>query len=142
PLCSKPTTEGLTRSTGASTICATSGAPSSAVWKNFSTPASNTSNLTTNPPTAPVTARVDAPSKTKPGSKIELVFQRVPATISRHSLFPTGTRVIAAVSGGPDSVCLLHVLRDVSRDMQLPLTGIAHFNHKLRGEASDEDERF
>ena len=46
--------------------------------------------------------------------------------------------MIAAVSGGADSVCLVHVLREA----QVKLAGVAHFNHKLRGEASQEDERF
>jgi tRNA(Ile)-lysidine synthase len=46
-------------------------------------------------------------------------------------------RVIVAVSGGADSVCLLHVLRE----LRIGVTGIAHVNHKLRGEASEEDER-
>lgn len=53
-------------------------------------------------------------------------------------MLPPGCRVVAAVSGGPDSVCLLHALREIGAN----LSGIAHFNHKLRGEASDEDERF
>ncbi len=49
-----------------------------------------------------------------------------------------GARVIVAVSGGPDSVCLLHALRE----LDVRLVGIAHVNHKLRGEASEEDQRF
>ena len=49
-----------------------------------------------------------------------------------------GARVVVAVSGGADSVCLLHVLRELG----VTLSGVAHFNHKLRGDASDEDERF
>jgi len=49
-----------------------------------------------------------------------------------------GARVIVGVSGGPDSVCLLHVLRE----LKVRVAGVAHVNHKLRGEASDEDERF
>ncbi len=53
-------------------------------------------------------------------------------------MLPEGSRVIAAVSGGADSVCLVHVLRELGCD----LTGIAHLNHKLRGEASDQDEQF
>src|SRR6187431_1844258 len=53
-------------------------------------------------------------------------------------MLPVGSRVIAAVSGGPDSVCLLHVMRE----LRYELTGVAHFNHKLRGEASDRDEHF
>src|SRR5258708_1639324 len=49
-----------------------------------------------------------------------------------------GDRVVAAVSGGPDSVCLLEILREIAPG----LVGVAHLNHKLRGEASDYDERF
>jgi tRNA(Ile)-lysidine synthase len=66
------------------------------------------------------------------------VLDRVAATISRYNMLAPGGRVIAAVSGGPDSVCLLHVLRK----LKIRVTGVAHVNHKLRGEASEEDERF
>ncbi len=45
--------------------------------------------------------------------------------------------VLAAVSGGLDSMCLLHFLRAQGYDVSC-----AHFNHRLRGEAADEDERF
>jgi len=50
-----------------------------------------------------------------------------------------GARVIVAVSGGADSVCLLHVLIELFPNS---VAGVAHFNHKWRAEASDEDERF
>ena len=66
------------------------------------------------------------------------VLEQVAATISRYNMLAPGARVIVAVSGGPDSVCLLHVLRE----LKIPVVGIAHVNHKLRGEASEEDERF
>lgn len=66
------------------------------------------------------------------------VLEQVRATISRHSMLGASERVIVAVSGGPDSVCLLHVLRE----LKIPVAGVAHFNHKLRGEDSEEDERF
>ena len=46
--------------------------------------------------------------------------------------------MIVAVSGGPDSVCLLHVLRE----LKIRVTGVAHVNHKLRGEDSEADEGF
>lgn len=66
------------------------------------------------------------------------MIERVRVTISRFGMLQPGDRVIAAVSGGPDSVCLLHVLREIG----VNVAGVAHFNHKLRGEESDEDERF
>jgi tRNA(Ile)-lysidine synthase len=66
------------------------------------------------------------------------LLEQVAATISRHNMLAPGARVIAAVSGGPDSVCLLHVLRE----LKIPMAGVAHVNHKLRGAASEEDERF
>jgi tRNA(Ile)-lysidine synthase len=64
----------------------------------------------------------------------------------RYSMLAPGDRVVAAVSGGPDSVCLLSVLCELAGRLGTPsgvtLAGVAHLNHKLRGEASDEDERF
>lgn len=53
-----------------------------------------------------------------------------------------GDRVVAAVSGGADSVCLFDVLRELAPRAGAELAGVAHVNHKLRGDASDEDERF
>ncbi|MCL4206385.1 MAG: tRNA lysidine(34) synthetase TilS [Pirellulaceae bacterium] len=49
--------------------------------------------------------------------------------------------VLAAVSGGPDSVALLRALVATRRPGSGRLI-VAHFNHRLRGEESDEDERF
>ena len=60
------------------------------------------------------------------------------ATISRYGMLPPDARVIVAVSGGPDSVCLFHVLRE----LKIRVVAIAHLNHQLRGADSDEDQRF
>ena len=51
------------------------------------------------------------------------------------------TPVLCAVSGGLDSMCLLHLLSTWGRERNLAVTA-AHFNHQLRGEASDRDEQF
>ena len=49
--------------------------------------------------------------------------------------------VLAAVSGGLDSMCLLHLLTAWGRERSITVTA-AHFNHQLRGPESDRDERF
>jgi tRNA(Ile)-lysidine synthase len=62
--------------------------------------------------------------------------------ISRYSMLASGARVAVAVSGGRDSVCLLHVLRELAGPVGFCVAGVAHLNHQLRGAASDEDEHF
>jgi len=74
--------------------------------------------------------------------KEPIVLDRVLKTISRYSMLPHGSRLAVAVSGGADSVCLLHALRELAPRLGVTLAGVAHLNHQLRGEASDEDERF
>ncbi len=59
----------------------------------------------------------------------------------KEELFQPGGRVLVAVSGGPDSVALLHLLHRLGPEWGLQL-GVAHFDHGLRGEASQEDARF
>ena len=52
-----------------------------------------------------------------------------------------GGRVGVAVSGGADSVVLLYILRELAGALALKLS-VLHVNHRLRGDESDEDERF
>src|SRR3984893_6898780 len=56
-------------------------------------------------------------------------------------MFQTGQRVGVAVSGGADSVCLLHVLVELAPRWNLRLS-VLHLDHQLRGEESSEDARF
>ena len=55
-------------------------------------------------------------------------------------LFP-GDRILVAVSGGPDSVALLHILYDLRAKFQLHLE-IAHLQHGIRGDEAKEDAKF
>ena len=54
---------------------------------------------------------------------------------------PAGTRVLCAVSGGMDSMCLLHLLSTWGRETGIAVTA-AHYNHLHRGEESYRDETF
>jgi len=69
------------------------------------------------------------------------VLERVRKTITRYNMLPRGSRVAVAVSGGPDSVCLLHALLELAPDFDISLS-VAHLNHRLRGAESNGDERF
>ena len=53
-----------------------------------------------------------------------------------------GDHVLVALSGGPDSVALLHLLLDLQRAGDLSVVGVAHFHHQLRGADADGDEAF
>jgi tRNA(Ile)-lysidine synthase len=62
-------------------------------------------------------------------------------TISSHNMFQPGDSVLVGVSGGPDSIALIHVLHALSSILSLNLA-IAHLNHGLREKESDRDEEF
>jgi tRNA(Ile)-lysidine synthase len=59
--------------------------------------------------------------------------------VARNKLIPKGATVLVAVSGGPDSVCLLHLLVKLRKDLAIKKLYVAHLNHKLRGAESDDD---
>ena len=68
------------------------------------------------------------------------LIERVRQFVRDRELFSVGSRVLAAVSGGSDSVALAHLLRELERAGDLQLAGRVHVNHQLRA-AADEDER-
>jgi tRNA(Ile)-lysidine synthase len=68
------------------------------------------------------------------------LLARVRRFIVDHDLIRPETRVLAAVSGGPDSTCLLLVLAALRRSLRFELTA-AYFDHRLRGARTAERER-
>ena len=66
---------------------------------------------------------------------------KVLSFIREHDLLHKGDSVIVALSGGADSVSLLHVLLSIRELYDLNISA-AHFNHMIRGEEADRDERF
>ncbi len=64
-------------------------------------------------------------------------LKNVQSTIDAHSLIDRGSRVLAAVSGGPDSTALLSILNHLSSELGFDLAA-AHFDHRIRPESVRE----
>lgn len=71
-----------------------------------------------------------------------ILIKNVIHTIDKHGMITEGDAVLAGVSGGADSVALIHVLVELKNRYRLDKLAIAHLNHGLRGRASDEDAEF
>lgn len=71
---------------------------------------------------------------------VDLV-ESVRGEIEKHRLLEPGRPVVVGVSGGPDSLCLLHVLKQLQPIFAWSLY-VAHLNHCLRGEEADQDMVF
>lgn len=81
------------------------------------------------------------PADPGPSRKSPDAEETVRATIERHGMIRPGDRVLAAVSGGGDSVLMLHLL--IRHRARTPFTiQVAHLDHALRGAESDTDEAF
>lgn len=72
---------------------------------------------------------------------VQRLQQTVVEYIRKHELLKAGDRVGIAVSGGADSVALLRLLLELRKEIGVVLS-VVHFNHKLRGAESEEDEMF
>lgn len=68
------------------------------------------------------------------------LLESVEHSIRERTLFRRGERILVAVSGGLDSMVLLHVLVLLAKSHGWKLA-VAHFNHQLRGQSSGADER-
>lgn len=73
--------------------------------------------------------------------KHDKIIEQIRKTIDDYDLIPEGAHVVLGVSGGPDSVCLFHVLGMLAEEMDLKLHAV-HVNHQLRGDAADQDQEF
>ncbi len=70
-----------------------------------------------------------------------MLLEKVRKTIYENSLVNKGDTVLCAVSGGADSICLLHVMLALREELDLKIA-VANVNHLIRGEESDRDSNF
>lgn len=69
------------------------------------------------------------------------MLSKVLHTIHKYNMLLSGERVLVGISGGPDSVALLHVLKRIERDMGIEVYA-AHVHHGIRGTVADQDAEF
>ena len=69
------------------------------------------------------------------------MLKTVEAFIREQGLIPAGSTVLCAVSGGADSIAMLHALYRLRGKLDFRLAA-AHYNHRLRGDESDRDAKF
>lgn len=72
---------------------------------------------------------------------MDLVETRVKTSLERAGYSGTDSLLVVAVSGGPDSLALLHTLLGLKESCALRIH-VAHLNHNFRGEEAEEDARF
>lgn len=69
------------------------------------------------------------------------MYQKVLSYIKNNNLINTKDRVLIALSGGPDSICLLNILVNLRDELKIDIAA-AHLNHLLRGEDAIKDEEY
>lgn len=67
-----------------------------------------------------------------------MIVDRVRSTINKYNLLQKGDKIVLGLSGGPDSVCLLHVLKQLEEEYDISIYA-AHLNHQIRGIEAQKD---
>ena len=75
----------------------------------------------------------------KKGENMERLKEKVLNTIKKYNLIEKGDCIVIGVSGGPDSMTLLHVLYQLRELVDIRIC-VAHINHMLRKEADEETQ--
>ena len=60
-------------------------------------------------------------------------------TIKKYNLIQENDKIVIGVSGGPDSMCLLHILNGLKEKLNFEIV-VAHINHMIRKEAEEETQ--
>lgn len=70
-----------------------------------------------------------------------MMIEKVKNTIVNNGLIQKGEHIVIGLSGGPDSVCLFHVLFRLKEELKLTLHAV-HINHQFRPGAAEEDQEY
>ena len=73
--------------------------------------------------------------------KVAVVRETIKRTILTHNLIEQKSHIVLGLSGGPDSVCLFHVLKDLREELDFSLHAV-HVNHKFRPGAAERDQQY
>lgn len=65
--------------------------------------------------------------------------QKVIDTIKKYDLIEAGDKIVLGVSGGPDSISMLHILNEIKTEYKFEIY-VAHINHMIREEANDDEK--
>ncbi len=71
----------------------------------------------------------------------EVILKQLLTTVEEHQLIKSGDKIVVAISGGPDSVSLIHLLHRLKSRLGIELYG-AHLNHNIRGIDAQMDARY
>ena len=67
-----------------------------------------------------------------------MIFEKALSTIKKYNLIEKGDKIVLGLSGGPDSVCLLHILNRLREVLDIEVYA-AHLNHQIRGLEAQQD---
>ena len=67
-----------------------------------------------------------------------MIFEKTLSTIKKYNLIEKGDKIVLGLSGGPDSVCLLHILNRLKEVLDIEVYA-AHLNHQIRGIEAQKD---
>lgn len=72
---------------------------------------------------------------------VKNMIEKIREFCKQYQMLSPRDKVIVGVSGGADSVCLLHVLLELQQEYELSLF-VVHINHGIRGKSAEEDEKY
>ena len=70
------------------------------------------------------------------------ILDKIRKTVKEHDMIRPGDRIVVGLSGGPDSVCMMHALWALREELGISGLCAVHINHGLRGAESDGDQEY